>query len=65
MYFGKHRFAIFLTLPTPVLVSFPQETHLRSCRSNHRPIAPTGAGEFSTREVGRRPGHPAGPGHRG
>ena len=43
----------------------PRETHLRSRRSNHRPIAPSGAGELSTREVDRRPGHPADTGYRG
>jgi len=34
----------------------PRETHLRLCRSKHRPIAFMEAGGFSTREVGRRPG---------
>ena len=29
----------------------PLETHLRSCRNNHRPIAPTGASGLSTREI--------------
>ena len=32
---------------------------------NHRPIAPSGAGELSTREVDRRPSHSADTGHRG
>jgi len=41
------------------------EIHLRQCRINHQPIAPTGAGGLPTREVGRRPDHPADIGHRG
>jgi len=42
----------------------PRETHLRSCRTNHRPIAPSGAVGLSIREVDRRPDHPADTGHR-
>jgi len=36
----------------------PRETHLCSCRNNHRPTAPTGAGGLPTREVARKPIHP-------
>jgi len=43
----------------------PQETHLRFYRSNHQPIAPAVACRLLTREVERRPGHPADTGHRG
>ena len=43
----------------------PRETHLRSCRNNHRPTAPTGAGGLPTREFGCRSGHPVDTGHRG
>jgi len=42
----------------------PVQTQLCSCRINHQPIVPTGIGGLSTREVDRRPGHPADTGHR-
>jgi len=41
------------------------ETHLHSRQTNLQPIAPSGAGGLSTREVDRRPGHLADAGHRG
>jgi len=35
----------------------PRETHLRSCRTNHRTITPAGTGGLSTREVDHTLGH--------
>ena len=49
---------------TLLCVPFSILTHLRSCRPNHRPIAPSGAGRLSTREVERRPRHPVDTGYR-
>jgi len=43
----------------------PRETHLRLCQTNHRLIAPTGAGELLTRVIGCRPGLPLDAGHQG
>ena len=42
-----------------------RKTDLRSCRANHRPIAPTGAGGLSTEEVDCRLGYATDTGHQG
>ena len=45
--------------------SRPRETHLRSCRTNYRPITPAGTSRLSTREIDHRPGHVADTRHQG
>jgi len=42
----------------------PRETHLHTCRTNHRPTAPAGTGGLSAREIDHKSGHPTDTGHR-
>jgi len=51
--------------PISLPIQGPRVTHLLSCRTNRRPIAPAGAGGLSTREIDRRSGHLAYTAHRG